>query len=89
MADELIFDGHDFKDFADRLNVVADYYKHEMTPTMAAIGEEVAMAAKGIAGQHSAKVAATIKTVPLPGAVAIRAGDQPGLNRSSQRCVVL
>jgi hypothetical protein len=75
MADELVFDGHDFNDFARRLNVAVDRYKHEMTPTMAVIGEEVAAAARGIAGQHSAKVAATIKTVPLPGAVAIKAGD--------------
>lgn len=75
MADDLIFDGHDFDDLSRQLRSAADRYEMEITPTMGLIGKEVETAAKAAAGQRSARVAGTIKSHTIPGAAVVEAGN--------------
>ena len=72
---ELEFSGESLDDLAEDLRVSALRFREEVDKTVVKVGEEVGEEAKALARRHSKKVADSIRTIPTPGQVAIRAGE--------------
>lgn len=72
---EFVFDGTGIEEVIRGLHEAADRVEAETMRTVLEIGEELAETAKGIASEHSSSIPGTIRVVPIPHGVAVRAGS--------------
>lgn len=75
MASAFEFDGTDFEAACTHLREAAEMIDAEVTKAVVEIGEEFKETAKIVAGQHSTSIPPTIRSVAIPHAVSVRAGN--------------
>lgn len=76
MPDNYTFEAESLQLLARDLRDSAARLRHELTPTLLQVGEDVKQAAKAEAERHSSKIPPTVKVRAVPGAVEVHAGGQ-------------
>ena len=74
--DEIVFDASDFDSLARDMRRAASKFRDEVDVTLLEIGTELTAEAKALASVHSKTIAGTIKMVPSPGMITIKAGSE-------------
>lgn len=72
---EFVFDGSGIEEVIRGLHEAAERVDAETMRTVLEIGGELAAAAKSVASEHSSSIPGTIRVVPIPHGVAVRAGS--------------